>query len=350
MADRTERTQEATPRKQEKLRDEGKIARSIEVGAAAAILAMGLALAATGSTIARTVYTVTTRAMRLQDVGNPTYALASLVPALGSTLLPALLATAVVTAAVGLAQTRGLFNLSLVMPKLERLSPASHLPRLLPGKDSALELGKSLLKLVILGIVVYRIVAAAAPRFALLAAVEPTVAAAEVGSVATKVAVHGAIAFALIAVVDYVLARRRFLEEAKMSHQEVKDEHKEEQGDPTVRRRIRARMREAARRRAVSDVRKATVLVANPTHISIALRYETDRDAAPVILAKGIDDVATQMRSAARKHRVPIVENRPLARALHAHGKLGQYIPVELYRAAAEVIAHVMRLRAGAYV
>ncbi|MBI5161582.1 MAG: EscU/YscU/HrcU family type III secretion system export apparatus switch protein, partial [Micrococcales bacterium] len=346
MAERAERTEQATPRREEKLRDEGKVARSADVGSAATLMAAGLALSATGGALSSDVYAFTTRALRLSDVGRPLHALAALTPCLGSAVLPVLGATALAAAAAGLAQTRGLFCPSLALPKWERLNPGPQLMRMLPGKESALEVGKSLLKLVVLGAVVYRVVAATMPRFAMLASVEAVVAASEVGTVATRVALHGAAAFAALAVLDYALARRRFREDAKMSRQEVKDEHREEQGDPAVRRRMRARMREAARRRATSDVKTATVLVCNPTHISVALRYDPARDAAPVVLAKGEDDVAAEMRGVARSHHIPIVENRPLARALHAHGKVGRAIPVELYRATAAVIAHVLRLRA----
>lgn len=347
MAERAERTEQATPRREEKLREEGKVARSADLGSAAALLAAGLTLGAMGGTLGADVVSFTTRALRLADAGRPLHALGALLPCLGSALLPCLFATALAAAAVGVAQSRGLFSLSLALPKLERLSPGPQLLRMLPGKDSALELGKSLLKLLVLGFVVYRLVAAATPRFALLATVEPAVSASEVGVVASRVALHGSAAFAALAILDYALARRRFREDAKMSRQEVKDEHREEQGDPALRRRMRGRMREAARRRASADVKTATVLVCNPTHISVALRYDAARDAAPVMLAKGEDDVAAEMRSMARRHRIPIVENRPLARALHAHGRVGRPIPVELYRAVAGVIAHVMRLHAG---
>jgi flagellar biosynthetic protein FlhB len=347
MAERAEQTEQATPRREEKLREEGKVARSADVGSAATLLAAGLALGATGGALASNVFSFTTRALRLSDADRPLHALAAFAPCLASAVLPVICATAFAAIATGLGQTRGLFSLSLALPKWERLSPGPQLMRMLPGKESALETGKSLLKLVVLGVVVYRLVAAATPRFAMLAAVEPEVAAAEVGAVATRVALHGAAAFAALAIVDYALARRRFREDAKMSRQEVKDEHREEQGDPAVRRRIRARMREAARRRATGDVKTATVLVCNPTHISIALRYDPSRDAAPLMLAKGEDDVAAEMRAVARRHQIPIVENRPLARALHAHGKVGRTIPGELYRATAAVVAHVLRLRSG---
>ncbi|MGB0678655.1 MAG: EscU/YscU/HrcU family type III secretion system export apparatus switch protein, partial [Polyangiales bacterium] len=114
-----------------------------------------------------------------------------------------------------------------------------------------------------------------------------------------------------------------------------------------VRQRLRQKMRELAGRRAVADVRQATVLVTNPTHVSVALRYDPERDGAPMVLAKGIDQQALQMRQAARAAGVPIVENRPFARALYKEAKVGEAIADQFFSAAAEIIAHVMRLKAG---
>ena len=130
-----------------------------------------------------------------------------------------------------------------------------------------------------------------------------------------------------------------------MSKKEVSDEHKEQEGDPKIRGKRRARAAKLAKQRAVAEVKNATVLIVNPTHIAIALRYEPGKDGAPLVLAKGQDELALTMRAEARTRRVPIVENRPLARAMFASAKAGRTIPVELYEAVAGVIAHVMRIR-----
>jgi flagellar biosynthesis protein FlhB len=133
-----------------------------------------------------------------------------------------------------------------------------------------------------------------------------------------------------------------------MSKQELKEEFKQEEQDPGVKRKMRMRARELMNARSAGGVETATVLVTNPTHFAVALRYDPDKDAAPVIVGKAVEDAALAMRTKARKHAIPIVENRPLARSLHKHGKVGKPVPVDMYRAVAEVIAHVMRIRAGA--
>jgi flagellar biosynthetic protein FlhB len=149
----------------------------------------------------------------------------------------------------------------------------------------------------------------------------------------------------VLAAVDYFLARRRINEQMKMTTEEIKRDHKDADGDPMVKGRRRQRMREMARRRMAQAVAKADVVVVNPTHYAVALRYDDKTDAAPVVVAKGVDEQAEKIREIARKHGVPVLSRPPLARALHKHVKEGRAVPANLYRAVAEVLAYVYRLR-----
>jgi flagellar biosynthetic protein FlhB len=185
----------------------------------------------------------------------------------------------------------------------------------------------------------------ALPRLVLLARLPILGAIGEVEDVVRVLLERGLGALVVLAILDFVLAKRRFDTEHRMSKKEVADEHKDEEGDPKIKAKRRARAAKIARQRAVSEVKNATVLVVNPTHIAIALRYEPGKDAAPLVLAKGADEIALRMREEARARHVPIVEDRPLARAMFATAKAGRPIPVELYEAVARVIAHVMRIR-----
>lgn len=344
-SDRDSRTEEATPKKKDKLRQEGSIPKSADVGGAAVMIAGGIALSASASNAAREVVDLCARCFSLGDHQEPLRALGAMLPALSSALLPLMGATLVAGVAAGVAQTRGMFQLSLLAPKPERMNPIPNLKTILPSKDSAIEIGKQLLKITVVAYVVYQIVSNALPEFGVLATSGPEVAAATVGAVAADVAFYGGIAFAALAGLDYWLAMRKFNADAMMSKEDIKDEHKEQEGRPEVKGRRRMKAREIAKKRAISDVKKATVLVCNPTHIAIALRYDAETP-APIVLAKGTDEVALKMRAEGRRHGVPIVENRPLARALNATAKVGKSIPVDLYRAVAEVIAHVMRINA----
>ena len=340
-----QRTHEATPQKKERMRREGKFPQSADIGAAGGLFTATLAFALLWGSLTEGIMEMAVRGFRLQDRGAPGQALIALGGTLSKSLFPMLFILSAAALAAGLFQSRGLFAPHLVLPKLERLDPLPKLKRLLPGKETAIEIGKQILKVALLGIVVVMILRQALPSFSTLAYVSPKVAAASAASTVLRLAFFVSASFALVAVLDYWLAKRKFNEEAKMTFQELKEERKGEDGNPQVKRKMRQRMQEAAARRAVSDVKHATVLVTNPTHISIALRYKPGLDAAPMLLGKGVDDVAMQMRSRARMHGVPIVENRGLARALHSQGKNGKPIPIELYGPCAEVIAHVMRLR-----
>lgn len=154
-------------------------------------------------------------------------------------------------------------------------------------------------------------------------------------------------ALAALAAIDWFLARRRLAARMRMTPDEVKRELRESEGDPMVKGRRKQRARELARRRIAVAVPKADVVVVNPTHYAVALRYDDATDRAPIVVAKGTDEVAARIRELARRHGVPVLSRPPLARALHKHVQEGRAVPANLYRAVAEVLAYVYRLRAG---
>jgi flagellar biosynthetic protein FlhB len=342
MAEREQRTEEATPRKQQRMREEGQVARSADVTAAASVLAAVVGLAVTGEAMVRELTICAVRSFRLMDAQRPLEALHASCSALAPLAVP-LFAGAGAAAVAGALQSRT-FSLTLALPKADRLDPFAQLEHLIPGKQQMLEVMKQVLKLGAISYVAYALIASAMPMFAVLAATTPNVAASFVAGVAVKLFVRVGMAFAAVAALDYWLALRKFKTDAMMSRDEVRDERKQEDGNPEIRGRIRRRMREIIKNRKLADVSKATVLVTNPTHYAVALRYLPEKDAAPIVLCKGKDELALQMRAEARKHQVPMVENRPLARALFADGKVGRPIPIDLYRAVAEVIAFVFQL------
>jgi flagellar biosynthetic protein FlhB len=344
VADQDQKTEEATPRKREKLREEGQVIRSQDVGSAAVVAASCLAISASFETAGKALCAFAARCFRLGDSHQPLHVLQAQLHALAPLALP-LGAAALAAVIAGVAQAR-MFSLSLLLPKFERMSPVANLSQLIPSKQSLMELLKQVLKLLAVGFIAYQVIRDALPVFSTLSSTPPLAAASSVAQVAGKLALRVCVAFALMAGADYWLARRKYLEDAMMSREEVRDEHKEQEGRPEIKQRMRRRMQEMKKARAVTDVAKATVLVVNPTHYAVALRYEAGKDFAPVVLAKGRDELALAMRKTARKAGVPIVEQPPLARALHSDAKVGRTIPVELYRAVAEIIAYVMQLRA----
>lgn len=343
MADADQKTEEATPRKRQKLHEEGQIAKSQDVGAAAVVVSTFAAIGYSFDAIGNALVAFASRSFRLEDATQPLHALHAQLDVLSPAFLPLLVASAA-AAIAGVAQSRT-FSLELMAPKPERFNPIPPLKQMLPTKQSMIEILKQVLKLLAIGWIAYAVVRDATPLFSTLSFAPPLSAAQAVGGVVGKLAIRVAGAFMALAVLDYWLAYRKFSNDAKMSREEVRDEHKSEEGRPEVRQRMRGRMREMSKKRSVLDVSKATVLVVNPTHYAVALRYEPAKDHAPVIVAKGLDELALAMRARARREGVPIVEQRPLARALY-EAKVGRPIPVDLYRAVAEVIAYVMQLRA----
>ena len=341
--DAEQRTEEATPRKRQKMHEEGQIPRSQDVGAAVVVIATCAAIGYSFDAIGQALVRFTTRTFRLEDASRPLHALHAQLEVLGPAFIPLLVAS-VAAAVAGFAQSR-VFSFSLLAPKPERFNPLPNLMQMLPTKQSLVEIAKQVVKLLAIGFIGYGVVADALPHFATLSAAAPLAAAESVGQVAVKLAIRIAAAFVVAAAIDYWLTRRKFLKDAMMSREEVRDEHKQEEGRPEVRQRMRQKMRELSKNRGVADVAKATVLVVNPTHYAVALRYVPEKDFAPMVIAKGVDELALAMRARARKERVPIVEQRSLARALHK-AKVGRPIPVDLYRAVAEIIAYVMQLRA----
>lgn len=345
-ADKDQKTEEASEHKKEELREEGKIAQSHDVVSAAAMLGAVATLAVMTTTIALDMAQFAVRIFRLVDRSDPFVAVRAALATLVGTL-PVLLVASASAVIAGVAQTKGMFKLDLALPKLERLDPTSKLMQLLPSKEMATELGKQLLKIGTVGIVMWKLIEGALPTLLVLGAEDSRAAAATVAAIAMKALIWGAAMFVLVATVDFALARHKFNEDTKQTKQEQKEEHEQQEADPHVKRKIRQRGREIIAQAKAGDLKKATVLVTNPTHFAIALRYDPEQDAVPMLVGKAVDDAAMRMRQEVRKHGIPIIENRPLARALYKVGKVGRPIPPDLYRAVAEIIAQVMRLKAG---
>lgn len=345
--DKEQKTEEATPQRARKLRDEGKTGASPDVGAAAVLLAGVGSLSLLRADILGSIEAFSKAsfsfsrelvfAERLEALGR-CYAVAAL-PVLGVTFAAAI--------AAGLAQTGGFFNPGLAAPKLDRIFSSRSWTAVLPSKHSLLEVGKATLKMGIVGTAAGSVAIDAVTRFRALPMAPVDVIGQELLHFAGSVVFHGAFAFALLAGLELFLAKRKLATDSRMSRQEVRDEHKQEEGDPKIRGRRRMRARELVRSMRASRLADATVVVTNPTHFAVALQYEPGKHAVPVVCAKGVDDEALRIRREARKHGVPIVENRPLARSLHAGTKVAGPIPADLYAATAEVIVYVLRLRAG---
>ncbi|HWB73857.1 MAG TPA: flagellar type III secretion system protein FlhB [Nannocystaceae bacterium] len=345
-----ERNEEPTAKRRQEFRDEGKVANSREVTAVvlgavatAGFVMGGRALAQAGLELARRSWTrigeqhergVTITLEALEDGGNVA---ATMIAACGGTLVLA-------AVAIGLAQTGGLWAKKSIGFKLERIALFSGLKRAFASAETITQLLLTLAKAGAVGAVLWVILEDEVRRLPALVQTTREGALAHVGALLLRVTIAALLVTAVLAAIDWLLTHRKISQQMKMTKQEIKDEHKQQEGDPLVKQRIRSRMRAIGRNRMLAAVRKADVVVVNPTHYAVALSYRQGDRGAPRLVAKGVDHLAAKIREVARKHGVPIVANPPVARAIHATAKVGKEIPPELYEVVARVLAYVYRM------
>jgi flagellar biosynthetic protein FlhB len=241
-------------------------------------------------------------------------------------------------------QSRPGFTTAKLKPDISRLSPLAGFKRLF-GLDGWANLLKGLAKIAIVGAAVWTQLWPERGMLAGILGQSPGGVVADMGHLLSKVLVAALSALALIAAADYLLQRMQFMKRNRMSKQEIKEEYRQNEGDPHVKARIRQLRQERSRKRMMAKVPEATVVIMNPTHYAVALQYEQGRTAAPICVAKGVDALALRIRGLAEDHDVPVVENPPLARALHASVEIDEPVPPEHYKAVAQVIGYVLRLQ-----
>jgi flagellar biosynthesis protein FlhB len=261
-------------------------------------------------------------------------------------MLPlALLFAAAIVA--GLLQGRLLFSWERVTPKLSKISPIAGFNRLF-GTQAWIEFLKTLAKVAIVGVLCFVILAPQIARLEESISYDAADLMSLIQGLIIKLMVAVLIFMAALAVLDHVQQRFAFLKRMRMSRQELKDEFKQSEGDPMVKGRLKQIRLERARKRMMAAVPEADVIITNPTHFAVALKYDHGAMAAPTVVAKGVDHVAAKIREVANANQVPLVENPPLARALYATVEIDDMIPPEHYKAVAEVISYVMKLRGRA--
>ncbi|HEY5957489.1 MAG TPA: EscU/YscU/HrcU family type III secretion system export apparatus switch protein [Polyangiaceae bacterium] len=342
-----ERTEEATPEKQQRAREEGQFARTKDGGAVAASAAVLLCMLALGTTDVGVI-----KEFALYCFTSPTALIGGSITPIGqrvagvllAVIVPMCVAAAAGGAAVGLFESGLLFRLELLSPNFERLNPISRIGQLFSPKQGFTNVVSALLRVAVLGTVTALVVKDAFPDLSKLARAELSAAVVTVLHVGLRLATWSILALGCLAALDYGQSFWRIKKELMMTLQELKEEMHQQEGDPKVKAKIRARARELARRGIAKEVKRSDVVIANPTHICIALRYRP-AEGAPVVTAKGYDEVAFYIRRLAEEHGIPVVEDRPLARALAESAKVGRMIPVDMYQAVAKVLAFVYRMR-----
>jgi flagellar biosynthetic protein FlhB len=341
VPDFEERTEQATPRRRQKAREKGQVPRSREIMAMGGLFGTLMVFYFGGAALLKGLSQLTGTLLDLQYGRDPFTVMYLAAGDLFLIVVPFLIASAACTLFSGAAQG----GISVVPLRLhpERLNPLQGIRRIfsLPG---LVEFLKSSFKFLVGSLLLFFIVKQAVTELPFVSALDL----AEMQEVSTglvaKAVTYAFLTFLTIALADYLLERWRFERSIRMTRQELREEHKETEGDPLIKSRIKSVQREMARRRMMQEVPKATVVITNPTHLAVALRYEASEMAAPKVVAKGSGFVAERIKDLAGTHGVPTVEDKPLARALFKL-PLGTAIPHELYRAVAKILAHIYTAR-----
>jgi flagellar biosynthetic protein FlhB len=343
-----ERTEKATPKRREDARKKGQIARGPELPGALAFIGALVTLKILGGELfSKGGFYIQDTARLAATPGPLTEAglhiiMIDAAKVLAMLALPVMLVGLVAVVAGNFAQGGFSFAGNALMPKADKFNPAKNIKRIF-GLDSLVGLIKSLVKLIVIGVIAYGVlvpVIESAPS--LIHAPLPTLAL-KIGETLYSLAFRCGLVLLVLAAADYGYAWYKHEKSLKMSKQDIRDEFKQQEGDPMMKGQRRRAARALTQRRSLAEVPTASVVITNPTHFAVALRYDRDRDAAPVVVAKGADNIAAIIRKIAGENDIPLVENPPLARALYKLVEPNQIIPVEFFGAVAEILAFVFR-------
>ena len=346
--DQGEKTEQATDSRREEYRKRGQVAMTRELGSAIFFLVAAGLIYVSGRFFLQNMVEIFNRAMggelvntiregKLSDIF--TFIGLKLVTLMGPVFLVAL----IIGVGSQVVQTGFLQIEDALSPNFNKLNPLNALGRIFSMRGLA-ELFKSILKMTAVGAVMYILLKSEIKQIPYLAGYSVSQLLAYLGEVLFRLLVGTGLFMLILAVADYFFQRWQLEKEMMMSKQEVKEEHKSRDGDPMVKARIRKVQREMATRKMMTEIPKADVVITNPTHIAVVLKY-SDKLPAPQLIAKGVDHMAEIIKQIARDNNIPVIENKPLARTIYKTLKVGQVIPRELFVAVAEVLSYVFRLR-----
>jgi len=343
------RTEKPTRRRLEKAREKGQIARSKEVPSAAVLFGGLIVLMYFGQSLLRTLEFEMRHTF---DFGMPP---ALTIPYLSGTfneigmrvaiaLVPVLLAVLLFSIMANVMQGGLVFSSKSLALHFDRLNPQNGLKKVF-SKQGIVELIKTLVLLIAVSLISYQVIAKYLPLYPRMVLMDVRKLFHWTAYISYEVFIRVAALLIVVALADYLFQKYRFTEQLKMTKQEVKDEFKEMEGDPTTKGRIRRIQREMSRKRMMADVPTADVVITNPTHYAVAMSYKMESMDAPKVVAKGVGFLALKIRELAQEHGVPVVENKPLAQTLYKSVQVGESIPASLYRAVAEILAYIYRAK-----
>jgi flagellar biosynthetic protein FlhB len=347
-----EGTEDATPKRRREAREEGNIARSQDAASALLLFGSILLLSATIRPLLSSMAAMLSRVLGSDNLGSirADEVTASVAPTLSEAAIaamPVVLGAAAIGVLAHLWQVGFMVTGKPLAPKFERLDPTKGLGRIL-GVQGMIKTAMDVLKVAVVGWIAWNLAVAVLPEIISLPALGAVAGFEKIGSLGMNLGMQVGAALLVLGLADYGVQWFRHERELRMTKQQVKDEWKESEGDPKLKQRRMQIARQIAMQRLQTAVPKADVIVTNPEHISVAIQYDADTMQAPRIVAMGADNLAFRIRQIAMRHSIPIVERKPLARALYAGAKVGQEIPPDHYKAVAEVLAYVYRLKGKA--
>lgn len=346
-----EKTEQATPKKRQELREKGEVAKSRELPSVAVLLSALIALSIFGSYSYYHVQVIMKGAFSLPTMNDfniseviifaqkvTTHFILALCPLLAVVFVTAILSN--------IMQVGFVLSGESITPKLSKIDPIKGFGKLV-SKQAFMEVFKSLLKLVIIGSVGYLTVKGEMKNVALLGGMDLNAILFYILATIFKIFIRCTLAMIFLVVIDYAFQKWDFEKRNKMTKQEVKDEFKRTEGDPLIKSRIKSIQMEMARKRMMQAVPEADVVITNPIHLAVALKYDSLSMDAPKLLAKGAGKIAQRIKDLAEEHDIPIVENRELARNLHSLVDIGQEIPPVLFQAVAEILAYIYKIKSN---
>lgn len=350
-----EKTEPATAKKLKDAREEGKVVKSRELNSAFGLIVLFLCLKIFVSYVGQKLIAVFTYAygqmadfVLINEKNLSTQAIASLFKNIilqwMLIVLPFFAFGVIIALLVSIVQVGWKVSTKPMKPELSKFNPINGFKRMF-SKDSVFELVKSIVKIGLIGYMAYASIRNHQNELFILYDLELNQAIALVGGLVIDVGFKISLVYLIVGIADFVYQKHKFNEDMKMTKQEVKDEFKNTEGDPQIKGRQRRKMQEVSQKRMMQDVPKADVVITNPTHFAVALRYDTKESTAPVVVAKGADYIAQKIKEIAKDNQIEIVENKPLARMIYHNVDVGAEIPPELYQAVAEVLAYVYRLK-----
>lgn len=344
-----EKTEKATPKKKQDTRKKGQVAKSADVNTSFVLIAVFLCLFAIGPWMKDETLKLFEHSFRVYLLEEVTVQkvhmiflelIMQLIWIVGPIMLAAFLGAVI----ANYLQVGPLFSTEAIHMKLNKLDPIQGFKRIYSVR-AIVEFVKSMLKIVFVGVITFSILWMSLEEVLILSQKNLHESLAFLGTLTVRMGLFAGGALLFLSIFDYLYQKYDYEKNIRMSKHDVKDEYKKAEGDPLIKSKIKQKQREMAMQRMMQDVPQADVIITNPTHYAIALKYDESKGDAPIVLAKGVDYVAKKIKEKANEHNIVTVENKPLARSLYSQAEIGDAIPEEFFQAVAEILAYVYRLQ-----